>query len=672
MKEPSRVQTHTVVAGRNVVALAPQSESLLSGGQAVARGAVEAGVAVAIGYPGSPGTEAIETLLAAAGPELRVEWAVNEKVAVEIAAGVAWSGKRALVAMKMSGLNVAADSVLSVASSGVNGGLVILVGDDANAYYGMVEQDSRYYALMGALPLLEPASAQEALDLTRDAFELSERSGAPILLRLTTVLANSVAPVTVHAPERTRVRGQFALDPDRYTKAGAARVRAQHEAALVRAADVARMLGSMTRREPGAGRVGAVGVGVAWQYLLEARAKVAPEAPLLKLPASYPLPEAAVLEFLGGLDRVLVVEELEPVLETAIRTLAGGRPGLVVLGKLAAGGAGPLLSRVGDLDVDGVAAALQAAAQLEPAPAGVGAAPAAAARVGALAGVPNGAARPAEAEAPGPAAARTPVFPAGCPHRGSYLALQHALRQLKLTSKDVVVTGDVGCSVVGALDPVSTCATEIAMGASIGVAQGFAYAKIGKPVIAAIGDGAFFHAGLSALAGAVHRQVDLTVLVLDNGTSCLTGGQPHAGSPGQPEGTAQIKIEDLARACLVRRVTVVDPYEVKRTAAAIVQAVRGGGVSVVIARRPCEAFLPKPPAPPLEIRAKRCVGVAECQNSCIAVTACPALQVDAAGKARIEPSACVGCRLCEAVCPTRAIRRPWRFGAGAGAKVVRG
>ncbi len=412
------------------------------------------------------------------------------------------------------------------------------------------------------------------------------------------------------------------------------------------------MTGHLVKREAGAGRLGAIGVGVAWRYLLDARARVAPDAPLLKLAASYPLPEGVVAEFLAGLDRVLVVEELEPVVETAVRALAAGRP-LAVLGKLPANGRAPLLPRVGDYDVDAVAAALAAAAggQAETAAPGVEALEPVAS---------NGAARE-----------RAPVFPAGCPHRGTFLALRQALKSLKIEPRGVMVAGDVGCVGLGALEPVSACATEVSMGASIGVAQGFAYAGIGKPVIAVLGDGAFFHAGLPALVGAVHRQVDLTVLVLDNGMSCVTGGQPVPGTPGQP-GTQPIKIEDLARACQVRRVTVVDPYDVKRTAAAIVTGIRGGGVSVVIARRPCEAHLPEPPAPPLEIRAKRCIGVAECEQSCIAVTACPALQVDAQGKARIEADACVGCRLCESVCPTRAIRRPWRFGSGSGTRVSRG
>ncbi|HEY8369047.1 MAG TPA: thiamine pyrophosphate-dependent enzyme [Thermodesulfobacteriota bacterium] len=641
----------------DVAAFAPQTEVLLSAVLAAARGAVEAGVAVAVGSPGSPGSEAIAALAPLAGPEMRVEWAVNEKTAIEIAAGVAWSGKRVLVAMPTSGLNVAADSLLGVVASGVNGGLVILTADDPNAYYGGVERDSRYYALMGALPLLEPATPQETLDYTRDAFEVSERSGAPILLRLTTVLVHTTGVVTTRPPERTRVKGTFTADPDRYARRGGARVRAQHRAALARLDEVSRLTDHLVRREAGSGRVGAIGVGVAWRYLLEARGRVAPDAPLLKLPASHPIPEGVVAEFLAGVDRVLVVEELEPVVERAVRGLAAGRP-VAVAGKLPAGGSAPLLPRVGDYDVDIVAAALEALAggRAETAPS-AGPVP------------PEG---PATRADDGAGDERTPVFPAGCPHRGTFLALRQAVKSLKADPRGVMVAGDVGCAGLGALEPVSACATEVATGASIAVAQGFVYAGIGKPVVAVIGDGAFFHAGLPALVGAVHRQVDLTVLVLDNGTRCITGGQPVPGTPDRQGTTRPIKIEDLARACQVRRVMVVDPYDVKRTASAIVTSVRGGGVSVVIARRPCEAHLPEPPALPLEVRAKRCVGVAACEESCIAVTACPALQVDAQGKARIDAGACVGCRLCESVCPTRAIRRPWRFGSGGATRSGRG
>jgi indolepyruvate ferredoxin oxidoreductase alpha subunit len=661
--------TPVAAARTNVLGLMPEVEVLLDGAAAVARAAVEAGIALAVGYPGRPGTEVLDTLRTAAGPEMRVEWAVNEKVAVEIAAGVVWSGKRALVGVKMSGLNAAADAVLAIAGSGVNGGLVLVVGDDPAAHLTTVEQDSRYYALMAALPVLEPATPQEALDFVRDAFEISERTGAPVLVRITGVLAGTTAVVRPHAPERTRVKGAFGPDEGRFTRSGGPRGRARHQAALGRLGDVRRLLGTRVRREAGDGRVGAIGVGVAWTYLAEARRRLAPDAPLLKLPASHPVVEDAVSEFLAGLDRVLVVEEQEAVVEPIVRALAAARPGLEVLGKRApAGATAAPLPGAGDLDVDSVAAALRVALD---APA---AAPAVArfahAGVGEVAPRPapaaNGGALPVAAGAPD----RTAVFPAGCPHRGTYLGLRRAVEQLKKGPRDIIVTGDVGCGGLGALETVAAGATDVALGGSIGVAQGFAYAGIGKPVIAAISEGAFFHTGLPALVGAVHRQVDLAVLVLETGATCTSGGQPTPAT-ARGKDAPQIKIEDLARAAQVKRVTIVDPYDVKRTAGALVQAVKGGGVSVVIARRACQAFLPEPPAPPLEIRTSRCVGVRECEHSCIAVTACPALQVDQAGKARIDPSACVGCRLCEGVCPTRAIKRPWRFGSGNGHKVTR-
>ncbi len=609
------------------------------GVEACARGVIEAGARLATGYPGTPATPAIEYLLAHAPDSMRVEWAVNEKVALEIAAAHSWAGQRSFVAMKMSGLNVASDALLSVATSGTCGGLVVYVGDDPGVYYGMVEQDSRLYARMGFLPMVEPGTPDEARKLVRAAFEVSEQTEAPVLIRGTTTTANTFGPVALEPPERVRRRSHVPSDPDRYTKAGAARCRAQHAASLERLQRAGALLDGWNRLEPTESPLGIVATASVWGYVEEALESLAlaPRPNTLRLVVVHPFPDARILELLSRCRRVLVVEELEPLLEERVRALAAELPDPPrVLGKRQG-----LLPEVGDLDPDGVLRAVEHLLDRDPRPD----APPEPARIS------DGWAR------------RILTFCPGCPHRSAFVALERAIEKLGLTKDDVVVTGDIGCTVLGMNPPHGLCRTEVAMGSSVAMAQGFAYAGVDRPVVAVIGDSTFFHAGLPPLANAASRNVNLTVLVLDNGHAAMTGYQPSLGNHRARNGEIPqpLSIEELAKACRVRRVRKAFPYFVRRLARILASAMRSPGVHVVIAEAPCVGRLPSRIVVPYRVRGERCPGPEDCQPSCLERVNCPALDLDErTGRAVIAADRCLGCGLCASACARKAIRRHLR------------
>ncbi|MDW7710303.1 MAG: thiamine pyrophosphate-dependent enzyme [Deferrisomatales bacterium] len=612
----------------------PKTEPL-TGVEACARGAVEAGARLAVGYPGTPATPAMEYLLTRAPQEMRVEWAVNEKVALEIAAGHSWAGQRSFVAMKMSGLNVASDALLSVATSGTRGGLVLYVGDDPGMYYGMVEQDSRLWARLAKLPLVEAGTPQEAKDLTRAAFEVSEAAETPILVRGTSTTANTLAGVTLGSPQRDHRQSSVPFDLDRYTKAGAARCLRQHADTLRRLERAGQLLASWNSLTLSGSDLGIVATASVWGYVAE-NLGLFPEKPShLRVAVLNPLPDAEILRLLEHCARVLVVEELEPYLEERVRALASTLPRPpTILGKRE-----HLLPQVGDLDPDLVASALAALAGREtPAPP-----------------------RQPEPPPPGPTwAPRQLTFCPGCPHRSTYFALQQAIRRAGFSPDEVVVAGDIGCTILGMNPPHRLCRTEVAMGSSIALAQGFTYAGIDRPVVAAIGDSTFFHAGIPALLNASAQRVNLTVLVLDNSYAAMTGYQPSPGNFRAEAGAVAnpLSIEELARAARVRRVRKALPYFTRRLTRILSQALGSPGVNVVIAEAPCVARLPRRNVVPYRVRPERCTGLEGCAPSCLESVGCPAMDLDeTTGRVAIDSARCLGCGLCAAACPQRAIRR---------------
>jgi indolepyruvate ferredoxin oxidoreductase, alpha subunit len=612
----------------------PGEPLLMSGNQSIARAALEAGAALVTGYPGTPSTYVIETLLKLPHLPCRVEWAVNEKVAFELATGVSWAGLRSLVTMKMSGLNVAADAFLSVQYSGARGGLVLYVADDPNVYYGMVEQDSRHYARLAAAPMLAPASPQEALDFTRRAFDLSEEIGRPVLLRSTTTLSNTSEMVIPGKIRPIRREPSFHFDIAKYSKAGPAACIVQHQETLAALEKFTTLTGDLNPVTLNGSRTGVIATGVAWNYLQEAMELHGLHPATLKLGVAYPMPVETLRGFLSRLDTVIVLEELEPLVEETVRALIGGigRP-IRVIGK-----SGGPLSPTGDYSVETVGLALREVYGEQIPSSETGRDPAV----------------PAE----GLKVKRLNTFCAGCPHRATYYALDQALDRLHYKKEEVIVTGDIGCTILGMNEPFRSCWTEISMGSSISLAQGFKYAGIEKPVIATIGDGTFFHAGIPALINASHHKTNLAVIILDNHWASMTGMQPHPGTERPPSGeeTQRIDLEQIVRASGVSHVLKVNPYQTGKMVDALAEAISATGVSVIISEAECSIQRMRGrKRGSLKVDAQKCIGVDGCPSSCIKILACPALERDPAGKAAIDPGACTACGLCHYACPLGAI-----------------
>jgi len=618
---------------------------ILTGNEALALGALRAGAKVLTGYPGTPSSGALGSLLALKPdhPWLRdrhVEWSTNEKVAFEIAAGAAWAGHRALCTTKMSGLNVAYDSVISIAYSGVNGGMVIYVADDPGVSAGMAEQDSRGFALMSDLPMLEPSSVAEAFELTQVAFDLSERTGSPVFLRLVTAIANSHAPVRFEAPPPPPQREPI-LEKDiaRYTKAGSAICMAQHRDLLARLEKAGQIIAEMglnrlqLAEEPGG--LGIIASGGVVSYLKEgfeiaAQYGCDPEsASTLEVVATNPFPAQGVQALLAFCDTILVLEELEPHVERGVYVEAhkAGFDGQI-LGKL-----GGLFGRVGEYSVRHVVEGIGSALDLS---------------------IPEGLLQGYDA-AESLAAQRPITVCAGCPHRGTYMAINQAIRKLRLKQDEVMVTGDIGCTILGMNPPFHTVWNEVSMGASIGLAQGYVYGGVKTPVIATIGDSTFFHAGIPGLINAIQHQVPLTLIIMDNGWTSMTGMQVNPGTAEafQGPGGRRVDIARIIPALGVEHFFEIDPFDLDASTAAIQKCMTLPGVKVVLARQECAI---QGIRHGLEIGQVR-VEPDNCNlcELCIMVTGCPAIDL---GKDTIviDPALCYGCGLCAQVCHRDAIQ----------------
>lgn len=580
----------------------------LMGNEAIARGAWEAGVRVASAYPGTPSTEILESFAAYPAEDVVAEWAVNEKVALDIAIGASLMGVRAMASMKHVGLNVASDSLMSQAYIGAHGGLVLVVCDDPGIHSSQNEQDTRLFAKLAGVPCLEPSDAQEAHDFAALAFELSERFDTPVILRSTTRLSHTRSVVKV-GPRRARQGRGFIDDPTR-TVTIPANARRLHPKVLAREAGLAAFLETspLTRWEKGETRFGVVTGSTSYLYVKE----VAPRASVLKLGCAGPLPEDTIRAFAQSVDRLLVVEELEPVLETAIRAM-----GVPAEGKA-------FFPRLGELSPELVREGFAKAGLMEPAP--------------------------ATATLAVEAMARPPVLCPGCPHVGTY----HALR-----AQDARVSGDIGCYTLAAVEPLRSIDTTVCMGASIANAVGMWKARVEKkPIVATIGDSTFLHSGIPPLIDAVYNKADITVVLLDNSITAMTGGQDHPGTGrllrGEP--THKVDYETIVRACGVEWVRKADPYQV----GALYQTIREGilhkGVSVVISERPCVLDPVKIKGQPLTIRAEGCVACQSCMN-----LGCPSLiwsddMHEGHHKVAIDPTTCIGCTLCAQICPTDCIQ----------------
>lgn len=582
---------------------------LLSGNESIAQGAREAGVGVAAGYPGTPSTEILEALVRSdPAREVYVEWSSNEKVALDIALGAAVGGTRALATMKHVGLNVASDTFITAAYTGARAGLVVVSADDPGMHSSQNEQDNRFLARFAGVPLLEPADSAEARDLTIAAFDIAERFDTPVLLRTTTRIAHARGLVTL-GTWRSPARSGFVRDAAKYVMLpGFARRR---RVLLLERLEALRRYAEETplnRVELRDTAVGVITSGIAYQYVREAL----PEASVLKLGLTHPLPEALVRDFCARVGRVLVVEELDPYLEEQLHAL-----GIAAEGKR-------FFPRAGELSPDTVRAGLRAAGVL--------------------------AEHAAQTRPPAPATAvRPPVLCPGCPHVVPFLAL----RQL-----GAIVTGDIGCYTLAASPPLSAMDSCVAMGSSIGMAMGLVRSGgASGPVVAAIGDSTLLHAGIPALADAVANDTPLTVLVLDNGTTAMTGGQSHPGAGATIRGDSapRVDIAALCGALGARSVTVVDPYDVAATYRALEKAIGSPGLSVVITDRPCVVAPVKILDTPFTVVAERCIACQLCMN-----LGCPSIvwtdeRYEGRHRVAIDATTCTGCAVCAQVCPTDAM-----------------
>ena len=573
-------------------------QELLLGNEAVARGAYEAGVKVISSYPGTPSTEITET--ASHYSRIACEWATNEKVGLEVAVGAAIAGARAMSCMKHVGVNVAADPLFTASYTGVNGGLVIVAADDPGMHSSQNEQDSRHYARAAKLPMFEPADSDDCLRFTREAFAISERYDTPVMIRLTTRIAHSRTLAQTGEPQEQIVK-PYAKDMGKYVMMPAMAIR-RHTIVenRMQALQNDSLAIGMHEIIHGTSGLGIVTSGAASQYVREAL----PDASVFKLGMVWPLPIAAIREFAATVSRLVIVEELDPIFETELRAA-----GIACEGK-------SLFSLEGEYTT----AMLRSRLAGTPAPqAAVAAA--------------------SLATAPG----RPPVMCAGCPHKGLFLALN----RLKL-----IVTGDIGCYTLGALNPTNAMDACVCMGASIGMAHGMAKAtdgELGSRTVAVIGDSTFLHSGVTSLINSVYNQSNSTVIILDNSITGMTGHQqnPATGLDIHGRPAPALDLEALCRAIGVGSIRIVDPADTFGAQAVIKEETVRPGVSVIIARRPC-ALIPTGKARDGRIARLDRTVCTKCK-ACLRIM-CPALTEGPDGFPVVDATSCNGCGLCVNVC----------------------
>ena len=588
-----------------------ENKKFLSGNEAIAHGAFKGGCTVAAAYPGTPSSEILENV-AHFKEHIYCEWSVNEKVAMEVVIGASFAGARALTAMKHVGLNVAADPLMTQAYIGANGGLVIISADDPGMHSSQNEQDNRFYAKFAKIPLLEPSDSQETYDMTAAAFAISEQFNTPIIVRTTTRISHSSGIVDL---------GDFTPLPSTgrsYTKQVDKTVPIPLHARRMRVAveertEKLREYGNscpFNRMELGSAEVGFVTSGVSYQHVKE----VFPEASVLKLGLSNPLPTGLIKDFAAKVKRLYVIEELDPFLEEQIRALGIKVEDHAV--KLNIGELNPARLKV-----------LRAEINNEPAPT--------IASKGVGEGLP----------------ARPPVLCAGCGHR----AVFYALNKLKAT-----VTGDIGCYSLGMFKPLDAMDTCVCMGASVGMAHGFQKAGYDKPIAAVLGDSTFFHSGITGLLNVVYNSGVSTIIVLDNRTTAMTGHQqnPGTGRTLMGEETQAVTVEQVARGVGVQRVRVIDCYDMAEVEQVLKEELTSDEPSVIVAKRPCLIASRKSVVRQFRIDTELCKSCKACLR-----LGCPSLELaepDPANpkirKVQISSVLCAGCGMCFQICKHNAVK----------------
>ena len=573
-------------------------KQLILGNEAVARGLYEAGCSFVSSYPGTPSTEITEAV--ARYPEVYAEWAPNEKVALEAAFGASLAGRRAFCGMKHVGLNVAADPLFTISYTGINAGLVIGVADDAGMHSSQNEQDSRHYARSAKIPMLEPSDSAEALHFAKLAYDLSEQFDTPVLLKMCTRVSHSQSLVetgdrTEHIKTYEKNIGKYVMMPGNAKKRHPV-VEARTQA-LISYAETA----EINRVEEGTDhKIGIISASTSYQYVKEV---LGDTYPVLKLGMIWPLPEKKIRDFAQSVENLVIVEELDSFLEAHCRNL-----GLKCIGK-------EKFSCIDELSQNKIAAQL-----LETAEAGITLAD--------------------------PIPPRPPVMCAGCPHRGLF----YTLKKNKIT-----VLGDIGCYTLGAVAPLAAVDSVICMGASVSGLHGFSKSQGGAMdgrTVAVIGDSTFMHSGITGLVNIAYNESNATVIIVDNSITGMTGHQqnPTTGFNLKGDPCAKIDLETLCRAVGIRRVRVIDPYDLTQCDTVLKEELAANEPSVIISRRPCALLKYVKHKAPLAVDAGKCVGCKACMK-----IGCPAISMEG-GRAKIDPTLCVGCGVCAQLCKVGALK----------------
>lgn len=599
-------------------------KEFLMGNQAIALGALAAGVNLVAGYPGTPSTEVLETVAARNPGNVHVEWSTNEKAAMEVGAGAAYCGARVMVTMKQVGLNVASDPLMSLEYIGVKGGMVVLVADDPGPISSQTEQDTRTFAMFSKVPVFDPSSVSEAYTMIGEAFELSEKYGTPVLFRVTTRVDHGYEAIEIKDEDE-----YYKNKPEGFVKDSSRWVifprlsQKNHALIEVRNAELSDVFSDYHANEILASRgslksskKGVATHGINFMYTLDALGSS--ERPkILKIATPFPFPEKKALEFLDGLDEVLCIEELDPVIERAL-TYVCGKYGLKVKirGKLTSD-----IAASGENTVDSVKAALNKFLNKK--------------YNDILKSTENPPALPV----------RPPVLCAGCPHRASFYAVKQAMK-----GKKSVFCGDIGCYTLGNAAPLDMCDTCLCMGAGITVAQGIYHTEPDTKCFAFVGDSTFFASGITGVINAFYNQADLTVVVVDNSTTAMTGQQPHPGTgiTMMGEKVEKVSIAAILRAIGLKTVETLNPLDFKKAVDTVKRVADEPGVKAVIFESPC-IVLTKPKGKSV-VDEEKCIGC----KKCIRELGCPALTLKD-GKAFIDKMLCTGCALCEQICPTNAI-----------------
>ena len=567
-------------------------KQLMLGNKAFARGLYEAGCSVVSSYPGTPSTEVTEEI--AKYDEVYCEWAPNEKVAMEVAFGASIAGKRSFCGMKHVGLNVAADPLYTLSYTGVNGGLVICVADDAGMHSSQNEQDSRHHAIASKVPMLEPSDSAEALEFAKKAFEISEEYDTPVIIKMCTRVAHSQSIVTVGERVMPEER-PYKKDIAKYVMMPGNAIR-RHPFVEERTRRLTELANhcEFNRVEMGDTSLGIITGSTSYQYAKEV---FGDKASILKIGMSNPLPDQLILDFAGKVDKLVIIEELDPIMENHCKAL-----GLEVTGK-------DILPMEGEYSQNLIAEKL---------------------------GMEVPKTTSLEEALPG----RPPMMCSGCPHRGIFYTL---------SKNKVTVFGDIGCYTLGAVPPLAAIDTTLCMGASVSGIHGYnkalAEEKAGKTV-AVIGDSTFMHSGMTGLANIAYNQSNSTVIILDNSITGMTGHQqnPTTGYNIKGDPAGKINLEALCRAMGFNRVRVVDPYDLSECEQALKEELAAPEASVIISRRPCVLLKYVKNNPPLHVDSEKCVGCRSCMR-----LGCPSISFRNK-KAVVDETLCVGCGVCRQLC----------------------